>query len=83
MRHTLAGISSFEGNFPFMGVLLRVSFIEIATTCHYVLAWSGIVHERCKSAYHPRVSRYERVGARESMKWPDVWRNKNEICPPF
>jgi hypothetical protein len=66
-----------------MGVLLRASVIEIATTCHYVLACSGIVHEGCKFAYHPAESRCERVGARESMEWPNVWRIKNEICLPF
>jgi len=62
MWHTLAGIPSFAGKFPFSCALLRQFCIEIVKTFLYILACSGIVHEGYNSAHQTGASRF--------VKWP-------------
>jgi len=78
----LAGITSFAGNFPFTCVPLREFSIEIVTTVHYILVFSGIVHGGYKSVH--------RTGASRCVKWPSflithgmecAW--NLEMCRPF
>lgn len=56
MWHTLAGIPSFAGNFPFTWVLLREFCIEMVKTFHYILAFSGIVHGGYRSVHQTGAS---------------------------
>jgi hypothetical protein len=62
MWHTLAEIPRFAGYFPFTCALLREFCIKIVKTFHYILAYSGIVHEGYNSV--------RQTGPSRCVKWP-------------